>query len=340
MCTRPNIGIPNGFTEKGKIKYRFVPYSSAIKSNILQCSSGSDMFELVDKDSRIIKIPCGKCQECKMAYAKQWSNRCMLELKYHKSSYFVTFTYDDEHLPKSEKGVPTLKKSDMVKFFKDLRAYLDYRDKPKISFFMAGEYGSMLFRPHYHAIIFGLELDDLQFYKRSDLQDTYFTSPTLDKLWSKGFVIVGEVTPQSCSYVARYCSKKIHDRAQYEELGIVPEYTNMSRRPSIGLKAISDIGDDGALVINPDKLKSFYEFTSVPISTENGAILVTPPRFFDKKLEEVDPLLLEELKNKRTLSMAYKGYSELLDTSKDELEMLETKELNLERRLRSLVRDL
>lgn len=46
-------------------------------------------------------IPCGKCVGCRMEYSRQWANRCMLELEYHDSAYFVTLTYDDYHVRRS-----------------------------------------------------------------------------------------------------------------------------------------------------------------------------------------------------------------------------------------------
>lgn len=51
--------------------------------------------------SRLIQIPCGQCIGCRIDYSRQWANRCMLELQYHDSAYFCTFTYDDDHVPQS-----------------------------------------------------------------------------------------------------------------------------------------------------------------------------------------------------------------------------------------------
>ena len=49
--------------------------------------------------TEFIEIPCGKCSGCRLQRSREWANRCMLELEYHKSSYFVTLTYDEAHVP-------------------------------------------------------------------------------------------------------------------------------------------------------------------------------------------------------------------------------------------------
>lgn len=41
----------------------------------------------------IIQLPCGQCIGCRIDRSRQWANRCMLELQYHDSAYFVTLTY-------------------------------------------------------------------------------------------------------------------------------------------------------------------------------------------------------------------------------------------------------
>ena len=46
-----------------------------------------------------IQIPCGQCVECRLANSRDWANRCMLEAQYYKDNYFLTLTYDPEHLP-------------------------------------------------------------------------------------------------------------------------------------------------------------------------------------------------------------------------------------------------
>lgn len=115
--------------------------------------------------NREINIPCGQCLECRMQYARTWADRCVLELQSHESSYFLTLTYDNEHVNWTDDYMHmTLRKKDLQDFHKRLRDRLDY----PIRYYASGEYGDITKRPHYHDIVFGLKLDDLEFDSRTE----------------------------------------------------------------------------------------------------------------------------------------------------------------------------
>lgn len=208
--------------------------------------------------------------------------RCMHEKKFHAVSWFVTFTYDDEFLPPGG----TLVKRDMQLFWKRLRKFRKFR------YYMCGEYGSQTNRPHYHAIIFGLELDDLKLYKRGKGSNLY-NSKFLQDIWGKGHVVIGDVTFESCAYVSRYITEKITgERAEswytrVDRDGVIwrmlPEYTDMSRRPGIG--------------------HSYFEKYGAEVFTHDSVVVngreVRPPRYYDVKMAAIDPKRMEALKSKR-----------------------------------------
>ena len=132
----------------------------------------------------------------------------------------------------------------------------------KIRFFMSGEYGSQTFRPHYHAILFGLHLDDLKPYKtvkEAGEYYTYYNSESLQECWPYGYVVVGEVTWESCAYTARYVMKKLKGKEAkfYEEHNIQPEFTLMSRKPGIARRYYDE---------HPD----IYEQDKINVSTPKG----------------------------------------------------------------------
>ena len=126
---------------------------------MLPCLSPVDIKDPRYSYKKYMLVPCGKCVNCKLNYAKMWSIRIMHELKDWDSACFLTLTYDEEHLPKDG----SLDKQDLQKFFKRLRFNLGGR---KIKYFACGEYGEQYGRPHYHIIVFGLngqtELDIIQ----------------------------------------------------------------------------------------------------------------------------------------------------------------------------------
>lgn len=265
---------------------------------------------------QLVQIPCGRCIGCRLEYSRQWANRCMLEMQYSDSAYFCTFTYDDEHVPRSCYSAPdtgeafesmTLSKREWQLTMKRIRK----RFGNGIRFFMCGEYGSRTFRPHYHAILFNLRLDDLAYYKGSRLGDTYYNSPSLSACWTddngnpKGYVVVAKVTWETCAYVARYTVKKAFgvDNETYKMLGMQPEFVLMSRRPGIGRQYFDE---------HPD----LYKYQFINLSTESKGLKFRPPRYFDTLLEKENPELVKQIKTERSVH-AYK--SQLVADSRSQL---------------------
>lgn len=246
----------------------------------------------------VIQVPCGQCIGCRIDRSRQWANRCMLELQYHDSAYFVTLTYDDFHVPKSYYPDPatgeahtsfTLCKRDFQLWMKRLRKKFS---DDRIRFFACGEYGGSTRRPHYHAILFGLHLDDLVKYKtvkESESYYTYYNSPSLQETWPNGFVVVGEVTWESCAYVARYVTKKLSgEQAEfYEKFNLVPEFSDMSRRPGIARQYYDEHGQE------------IYDSAYINVSTPKGGLKFKPPRYFDRLFEIDSPGFFDELKEQR-----------------------------------------
>lgn len=77
-----------------------------------------------------------------------------------------------------------------------------------IRYFVCGEYGDTNGRPHYHAIIFGYDWPDKRRHSSGSRGDALYTSKKLDEQWSHGACYIGNVSPDSCGYVARYVMKK------------------------------------------------------------------------------------------------------------------------------------
>lgn len=127
-----------------------------------------------------------------MSRAREWAVRCTLEWQRHERAAFVTLTYRDQHLP------PTLRKDHLSGWLKRLRARLD---PVRIRFFACGEYGERTHRPHYHALVFGV-------------QDTpHFRAawPYGDRVWAD------PVTQGRINYVCGYVQKKFGTKEDFEE---------------------------------------------------------------------------------------------------------------------------
>lgn len=282
-------------------------------------------------DAFVFDVPCGRCINCRLNYARKWSQRCLLESKSWTDNWFLTLTYDDDHLPFSihpdsgEVIGNTLEPADVRDFFKVLREY--YRDTYNhigIRFFMAGEYGDSTARPHYHVIMFNLPLDDLVVYSRSPLGDVYYTSALINSKWKKGQVIIGEVSAESVAYTARYCQKKATKNIDYDFIGIHREYVNMSRRPGIALPYLKEhIGE-----IYQDDL----------IYLPNGQT-AHPMRYFDDKAAEMG-VDIDEVKNRRLLISTLMNNQRVDEVSRDYYNQLEDLEKEFLSRSKALKRNL
>lgn len=264
-------------------------------SEVQQSSGKQTMIRVV---KNFIEIPCGKCLGCRLDYSRHWADRCMMELQSHESSYFVTLTYDDFHLPTTEYISPitgeicdinTLRKEDLRIFIRHLRQHTGQ----KIRFFASGEYGTHSLRPHFHIILFGLKLDDLVRISQNNLGQPYYSSPTISRAWCdsdgipRGFVTVGEVTYESCAYTARYVMKKAgKDNSLFTDKGMEPEFTSMSTHPGIAYDYYSSHQD-------------MFDFGTIHYSTPDGGKSCSIPRYFKKQLEKDDPAKFAKLKHNR-----------------------------------------
>lgn len=238
-----------------------------------------------------IKVPCGSCVLCKMEYSRQWAMRCLHEKKMHFNSEFVTLTYDDAHLPVNG----SLEKRDFQLFMKRLRKSREaLGPEGRVRYYMCGEYGDRNGRPHYHALLFNVSFQDKEYFTRNRGGDPYFVSDELRELWGLGHVLLAEVNFKTAAYVARYVIKKVRGKdswMQYCDVdsdGVVsnerlPEYTDMSRRPGIGQTWFEKYG------------RHAYNFDSVIV---NGREM-KPPKFYDVKMEAIDPKVFARVKRKR-----------------------------------------
>lgn len=233
-----------------------------------------------------VTVPCGQCLGCRLERSRQWSVRLMHENQMHELSTFVTLTYDDENLPESG----SLIKSHFQSFMKRLRKF----HGSQIRFFHCGEYGETTRRPHYHAILFGIDFADKKPHSKNAQGDQIYTSETLAKIWGKGHCLIGAVTHKSAAYVARYIMKKVTGEKadeHYQSLNLVtgeihsltPEYVTMSTRPGIGYSWFKQYAQD--------------VFPSDTVIVRGKESL--PPKYYLRKLAEESPKAQKRITAKR-----------------------------------------
>ena len=135
----------------------------------------------------------------------------------------------------------------------------------------------------------------------------------LKKIWGLGFVTIGTVTFESAGYVARYCMKKINGKKadeinpktglkHYERINsftgeisqVIPEYATMSR----GGRSGHGIAHNWISQFRSDCYPK--DFTTI------RGLTMRPPKYYDKYLESIDPMMYDDIKAGRILK-AYKS---------------------------------
>ena len=282
---------------------RIVPRAEVMQG--LELNPNNIKFQLSKMNSQYLArnqlmqtIPCGKCWACQLNYSAEWATRCMLETLEHDHCYFITLTYDEEHLPIYESielkdGTKfendgtwingSLVPEHVTKFINSLRKYYERQGIYDIKYFYCGEYGDSSLRPHYHLILFNCPLEDLT-YEFQTMEDGRLKkclrpsnngdlqySEIIHKCWDyKGNISVGYFSYDTAAYVAQYCTKKINPKTakMYEEMNIHPEFLRMSK----------GVGKDGFDV-------SLYDLDNICIAGK----ITSLPRYYDKLFKKLDP---------------------------------------------------
>lgn len=191
----------------------------------------------------------------------------------HTHNSFITLTYSPECIP-DDGG---LRVGDFQRFCKRLRKRFG-----SFRFYHCGEYGSRNLRPHYHALLFGLDFSS----DRVVVQESpylKFRSAVLDEVWGMGRTEIGDLCYATAAYCARYVNKAEHsarsadvadprwDRVNPETgeiYQVPPEYSTMSRRPGIGASWLEQFHGD---VFPSDQV--VHDGRSYPV-----------PRYYDTKV--------------------------------------------------------
>lgn len=258
-CRSPILRIFYRDRSTGKMFSKTAEYSGEPLEEIRNWYRANPL--LVDKKKGVVAdyvklslTPCGHCMMCRASQRREWTSRLILEnktqTKKNFTGYFITLTYDDDHLPKDG----NLHKDDFQKFMKRLRMTFERTyNFHGLRFFCCGEYGEHFERPHYHLILW-LPQASCECIQK-----------LVEKCWHSGFVQVDYATVDRFAYVAGYVSKKLVDG---RTVGKAPEFILMSRKPGIGNGySLELIRKTGKLYL-PDGEK------------------VVPPRYYKNKLTE------------------------------------------------------
>lgn len=212
---------------------------------------------------------------CRISKKRIWSHRIMLEALQYKDNAFVTLTYDDEKIPVTPDGLPTLNPKHLQDWLKRIRKVWEPN---KLRFFAVGEYGDTTERPHYHLAMFNYPSCS---YGMSRYAKRLNCCPQCDAVrdtWGLGHVFLGTLEDHSASYIAGYVTKKLTAKDDYRLNGRHPEFARMSLRPGIGAGAMHEVAS------------SLMEFDlehredDVPSSLRHGSRILPLGRYLKQRL--------------------------------------------------------
>lgn len=182
---------------------------------------------------RFIQVPCRTCNTCKLRHSNEWVHRLDTERRKFPYCFFVTLTYDAEHLPRAsatEIGnyfhfqsdlcdvdftiskndlTPSeidywrknsdfgyLDKQDVILFHKRLRQSVNQINKnEKVLYYTVGEYGPTTLRPHFHCLYFLRTREAARCFPK-----------VIRQTWRNGNITASIVSGNASSYVARYAN--------------------------------------------------------------------------------------------------------------------------------------
>lgn len=234
-------------------------------------------------------VPCGKCDECTKTKQLEWCVRMIEQVKDTPSCVFLTLTYAPEKVPvvvdvSTGECYLTVCKKHVQDWMKRLKIRLarqgrDFKERP-LHYFITSEYGSkprfgQLYRPHYHAILFGVSLSDLY--------------PSIND-WRSRYGFVDYSRPRSnyacVRYCSKYCAKGRFENPYVRERKVLPTFHlvshglgagYLSRMRSWHLNPANNLRGD---VIRSGKVNLYYSKKYVEYVADN--LYYSDSHLFDK----------------------------------------------------------
>lgn len=187
-----------------------------------------------------------------------WKIRLVEESRKCIANSFLTLTYNDANIPPEG-----LQKRDIQLFIKKMRKRFKFR------YYLIGEYGPTTYRPHYHAIMFGIDNNTCR-----DMEII------VEDVWGHGFITLEPITETRINYIAEYHV----NRFNYPQ-GQEPTFKLLSTRPAIGSNYI--------------ERESQFHWGVEQMYYRSGAFKLSLPRYYKEKLYDRKTRLIASTINQK-----------------------------------------
>lgn len=205
----------------------------------------------IDCKSGPIMVNCGQCDQCRKQRATdiEYLAVSMMQNSDFCHGWFITFTYDDQHMTLTKDGFPTAVKKEFQNCIKALKMRLLRHYDCEFKYVYCLEYTPQNARPHYHSIFF--------FNKDLGLSWKQFKE-LIEEYWIYGFT---KVEPLKCTGGVNYITKYLQKDFVY---------------PKDKLLEIAELYGDKLQKYNYDSLKNGYLNRNVARNLLKVAGIVLP----------------------------------------------------------------
>lgn len=173
------------------------------------------------------EVGCRKCDRCISNRVKDWVGRCIAETRTATAAYSVTLTYAPRDGVDRHERTAVLTYSDVQGYLKRLRKH-GYN----VRFLVAGEFGTLKGRVHWHIILFFLgKVPPHKIWTPQNKQRWW------DDFWPWGHQVWQKADMHAVRYVCKYITKDMIDGAKQSKF-------NMSKVPALGGHYFRELATD------------------------------------------------------------------------------------------------
>ena len=259
------------------------------------------------KDGSEYTHRCGQCISCRVTKSQEWAFRLLLEAQQTEGlCLFVTLTYTEKHLPRTENGLQTVRVQHLRQFIRDLRRNTGWQ----IRYFAPTEYGKQG-RAHGHCALFinnptmpapwepkGENRRHLEENKIRWRQYSVVEREILRAWGCKGSIQAAEFNQARAAYLAKYLAKQA---TRPESLHPEQEPEQFTMSPGLGRDAAKLLADEitavGGTTLELKKPGILLDVSTWSIDLQDRAIGLRQAHHTDKKTYPVPQYIRQRIIN-------------------------------------------
>lgn len=271
------------------------------------------------------EVSCRECDQCVATYKNTWVSRCVAEKQTMPHAYVITLTYADID-GEPPLGARVYRYKDVSDMWKRIRSAgkRKWKENIELRYVIVGEKGTKFGRCHYHGVIFSshpiVELGKLTHPKGNKFA---YKRRLNWSTWGHGFVEFQPATREGMSYALKYILKSRMTAERSKGYGregktewLASSYLWCSKQPSIGANWLWE------------KLNDYISTGCCPpalrMRVSGGG-----DWYVNGTLQKEMCLFLREAnqKNNETRGRDLVGWSSLIKSVQDEIELSDTGEV-------------